>query len=212
MIYLARSPGVRLVFKDRRARFEHRINDSPRLFYIVLACKQGRVALHGVAQQPLVGVHLLCTGLTARYHFRALANVILSRSNNIQGERERDLGTKPQPEVVPRQIESLIHRRRLLQPDNDFCTRHGKAFSSPDIERNPFPAPGIDLELQRRKGFHLGVLRNAFLVSVATELPANNALLVQRRNCLEDFDLFVPDRLAICSWRRLHGQIGQDLE
>ena len=53
------SPGARLVFVDGRAGLQHRIDDSPRLFDVVLPGKQGGVSLHGVPQHPLVRVHLL---------------------------------------------------------------------------------------------------------------------------------------------------------
>jgi hypothetical protein len=49
LIDLIWSPRVRLVLIDGGARFQHRIDDSPRLFDIVFAGKQRRVAGHGVA-------------------------------------------------------------------------------------------------------------------------------------------------------------------
>src|SRR5215470_12834156 len=44
------------------------------------------------------------------------------------------------------------------------------------------------------------------------KLTAYHVCRFKRGDCLEDFDLFVSDRLAVRSDRRLHGQIGQDLE
>src|SRR5580692_7518670 len=49
-------------------------------------------------------------------------------------------------------------------------------------------------------------------LSIATELSTNNALTFQRRNRFENFDLLIPDRLAIGSGRRLHGQVSQYLK
>src|SRR5437879_10848890 len=53
------SPGARLIFVDRRASLQDWIDDSPRLFDVVLPGEQGGVALHGVSQHSLVRIHLL---------------------------------------------------------------------------------------------------------------------------------------------------------
>src|SRR5262245_28999003 len=65
LVHFIWSPGTRLVFVDRGAGFQHRINDAPGLLHIVLAGKQGSISCHGVAQHPFVSIHLLGTGMVA---------------------------------------------------------------------------------------------------------------------------------------------------
>ena len=50
------------------------------------------------------------------------------------------------------------------------------------------------------------------LFAVVTELAADKILRFQRRNSFKDFNLFVPERFAIGSHRRLHRQVDQDLK
>src|SRR5262249_1764756 len=54
-----RSPGAGLIFVDGRAGLQHGIHDPPRLFDVVLPREQRSVAVHGVSQHALVGVHLV---------------------------------------------------------------------------------------------------------------------------------------------------------
>jgi hypothetical protein len=49
-------------------------------------------------------------------------------------------------------------------------------------------------------------------LAVAAELPADQVPRFEWRDCLEHLYLFIADRLAVGSDRRLHGQIGQHLE
>src|SRR5262249_58016852 len=41
LVHLGRPPGIRLVFVNGGLRFQHRIDDAPRLFDVVLPGKQG---------------------------------------------------------------------------------------------------------------------------------------------------------------------------
>src|ERR1700733_312206 len=54
LVDLIWSPGAGLVIVDRGAGLQHRINDPPRLFHIVLAGEQRGVSGHGVSEKPLV--------------------------------------------------------------------------------------------------------------------------------------------------------------
>jgi hypothetical protein len=50
------------------------------------------------------------------------------------------------------------------------------------------------------------------LLAIAAELPADQIAYFERRDCFQHLYLFIADRLAVGSDRRLHGKIGQDLE
>src|SRR4029079_3854947 len=57
-LHLRWPPRVRWVFVNRRAGAQHRVDDAPRFLDVVLAREQCRIAVHGIAQTTLVGVHL----------------------------------------------------------------------------------------------------------------------------------------------------------
>src|SRR5262249_21123111 len=60
--------------------------------------------------------------------------------------------------------------------------------------------------------FHFRVRRYARLFAVAAELTADNLLRIQRLDRLQHLDLFIAHGFAVCSNRRLHGQVRQNLE
>src|SRR5262249_38023342 len=76
-VHFTRPPCTRLVLVDRSAGFWHRVNDAPGLLHIVLAGKQGSISCHGVAQHPLISIHLLGTGMVARQQFHLLSDHLL---------------------------------------------------------------------------------------------------------------------------------------
>ena len=53
LIDFTRPPGTWLVFVYRGAGLQHRVNDAPGLFHIILAGKQGGIPRHGIAEHPL---------------------------------------------------------------------------------------------------------------------------------------------------------------
>ena len=67
-----------------------------------------------------------------------------------------------------------------MQADHDLGAGHGQKLPGPNIEWHPLPAPRIDEEPHRGKGFHLRVLRHAFLLAVSPELPADQVRVGQR--------------------------------
>src|SRR4029453_1257029 len=66
LVDLTGTPGTWLVFVHRCASLQHRVDDAPGLFNIILSGKQGRIACHGVPEHSLVRIHLFCTGVVAR--------------------------------------------------------------------------------------------------------------------------------------------------
>src|SRR5881296_3253281 len=136
LVDLTRTPGAFLVFVDRSAGLQHRIDDSPRLFYIILAGKQGGISRHRVAQHPLVRVHLVWTGMTAGHHLHRLAFQHLARSHDSRAYGYRHLGTDPEPQMVLRQITLPDDRWRFSKPAEDLRAGYRQALPRADIERH----------------------------------------------------------------------------
>src|SRR6266480_3769970 len=144
-------PGAWLVFVDGGGVLQHRIDDSPRLFDVVLPSEQRGVSLHGVSEDSLVRVHLIGAGELSPQHFGALAARLLPRRDDVRADGDRDVGTDPQPAVIRLEVEAVKHRGRPAESDDDLRARHGQALSGSDVEGYALPAPGIDLESQGDK-------------------------------------------------------------
>src|SRR5215472_13563161 len=129
-----------------------------------------------------------------------------------QTKGRRDFGADAESEIVLRGSAGGKDSRWPAQADHDLRAGHGQRLAGPNVKRNPLPAPGIDVQLQRGEGFDFRIRRHAFLLQVATKLAADKILRFQWWNSFEDFNLFVPLRLTIGSNRRLHRQVNQDLK
>src|SRR5215510_14417699 len=79
LVDLTGTPGTWLVFIHWRASLQHRVDDAPGLFNVILAGKQGRISSHGVPEYPLVSIHLFCTGVVARQQLHLLADHLFLR-------------------------------------------------------------------------------------------------------------------------------------
>src|SRR5262249_45294106 len=134
------------------------------------------------------------------------------RSHDSRAYGYRHLGTDPEPQMVPRQSTLPDDRWRLSKPAEDLRTGHRQALSCADVERHPFPTPGIDLQSQRGKGFHLRIGRNTLFLAVAAELPSDEIVHLQRWNRFQYLHLFFTNGLTVGADRRLHRKVAQDLE
>src|SRR4029077_20687839 len=212
LVHLMRSPGVRLVFIDGRALLQDRVDDSPRLFHIVLPCEQGAVASHRVAQHALVCFHLTWTGMTAGHHLHRFAFHHVARSHDSRAYRYRHLGTDPEPQIVPRKGTLPDDRWRLSKSTEDLRASHRQVLSCADVEGHPFPTPGIDLQPQCGKGFHLRIGPDSLFLAVAPELPSDELVRLQRWNRFQNLYFLITNGLAVCADRRLHRKVAQDLK
>src|SRR5262249_21460106 len=97
LLDLSRPPGTFLVLVDRSAGLQHRVDDSPRLFHIILAGKQGGVSGYRVAQHALVRFHLVWTRMTAGHHLHAFAFQCLALTHDGRAHRYGHLRTDPEP-------------------------------------------------------------------------------------------------------------------
>src|SRR4029077_10949240 len=82
------SPATRFVFVDGRRVLQHRIDDSPRLFDVVLSREQRGIALHAVTEDSLIRVHLVGARKPSAQHFRGLAARLIARRDDIRADGE----------------------------------------------------------------------------------------------------------------------------
>src|SRR6185312_2755360 len=117
----------------------------------------------------------------------------------VSAESDRNVGADAKAQIVglARAEVSEHSRGRRAEIDDNLRRRDRQTLSAAQIERHPAPAPGIDLEAQRRKSLHLRVLGDTFLLAVASELATHESLRRQRTNGLQHLDLLVAQRLAI---------------
>ena len=88
----------------------------------------------------------------------------------------------------------------------------GRFFPARRIERHSLPTPGIDFQSQSGKRFHLRIGRYSLFLPVATKLAANHVVHLERWNRFQNLHFLIPNRLTVNANRRLHSQIGQNLE
>src|SRR5574340_334537 len=97
---LARPPGARLVFRDRRRRRQHRVHHPPRGLDAVLPREERRIADHGIADQPFVGSHLVAL-LVADEEFRLTPDHLFSRHLGARSDGHRHpIGAEPEPDII----------------------------------------------------------------------------------------------------------------
>src|SRR5439155_3673578 len=165
--------GTRLVGNDTRCGLQHRVNDPPGFFHVILPGKKGGVSRHRVSEHPFVGLHLFGTRAVSPRYFQGIVPCFIVRGYVVHADGKRDVRTDSQPAMIRLQIKALIHGWWLTQSDHDLRAGHGQTLPGPEVEGNAAPAPGIDLQLERRKGLRPGVGLNAWLVAIATELPTD---------------------------------------
>src|SRR6267378_582369 len=209
---LTRSPGICFVLVYRSFRFQHWIDDAPRLFNVILTREQGSVSFHRSSQHPFISIHITGARRTARHHFSRLDGHLLARRQHHNPHSDCGFRTEPEPKMVLCQSTGRYQRGRFAEPANNFGARHGQTLPSSNVERNSFPAPGIDLQPQGGKGLSLRTLRYSPLVAVAAELAAHQLLLIDWGNRLQYLDLLIADAFTVGSDWRLHRQIRQNLK
>src|SRR5262249_6511880 len=81
-VNLTWSPSIRLIRINRRVHLEHRIDDPPCFFHIVLSREQGGIPFHCRSQQSLVCVHVGRLRRSRSFHFNCLAHHAFPRSQH----------------------------------------------------------------------------------------------------------------------------------
>src|ERR1700760_1407732 len=119
MLGLVWSPGSFVVLKYGSVGVQHRIDDSPGFFHIILARKQGGIPCHRVAQYTLVCFHFVWTGMTTRDHLDVLAFQCLAGSHYGRADGDGHLGTDPESQMILRKSVLSDNCRRFAKPCQD---------------------------------------------------------------------------------------------
>src|SRR5438445_5616136 len=197
------APAAGLVLVRGRCGAENGLDDRPRRFDRVLPREERRVARHRISQQPLVGVHLLPVRVVHHLQLRRLGDHLLPGPLHAGADGDLHLRAQLEEDVVrvPRREPA---ERRPAQRDQHLRRGRREALARPDEERHTVPAPRVDVEPRGGERLHRGVRRDALLLPVATELPANQVVRAERADRPEHLHLLVPDRLVIGRRGSLH--------
>ncbi len=90
--------------------------------------------------------------------------------------------------------------------DDDLRRGERHALPGADVERDTGPAPGVDLQAQRREGLDPGIAGHARLVAVPAELAAHHVSGIERPHRAQQPQLLGAHGLLAASDRRLHRQ------
>jgi len=99
-------------------------------------------------------------------------------SRNLGTSTKRDLHVRAEAEAT----KIRMGRFNLLKHDlwwrvevnTHLRGRYGQALASPDVERHISPAPGIDIEFDRRERFDLRIGSYTRFLAIAAILAAHN--------------------------------------
>src|SRR5262249_30582557 len=75
-----------------------------------------------------------------------------------------------------------------------------------------FPTPGVHLEFDDRKRLGLRIGIHAWFSAITAELSANDIVRCERWNGLQNFGLFIANRLTVVPRRRFHAKVSEHLE
>ena len=92
-------PRSGLVLVDRCGVVEDGFYDRPGGFDDIFADEERRVTVHGIHEQPLVGIHFIALWLLDHRELSGI-EVIASPGFLMSAEIERQLGTEPESNVV----------------------------------------------------------------------------------------------------------------
>ncbi len=187
---------------------QHGIDDPPGGLDGVAMREQRAVAAHGIAEQPLVR-GLVALRVVARDELDRLAAHFLAAALDQRARADHDLGAQAEAKIVARHgIARIEHgERRTFQGHAHLRRRDGQTFAGTDVERYARPAPAVDMQPQGRKGLHLGVLGDAFLVPIAAELAAHDLLGIERPHGAKQPQLLGLACLrVVVARRRIHGE------
>src|SRR5438552_3686733 len=160
---------MRLVGERARTVLQDGVDDAPCLLHAVPAGEQQVLALHRIADQPLVRSDLVRM-LVGERKLDVLALEASPTALGSRADRDLELRVEPKPPVVRVAGELLVLRedalRWTVQLHVDLGARDRKLFAGADEPRDAGPPPRIDGEPDRDKRLDVGVRRNALLVAV----------------------------------------------
>src|SRR5450759_2941311 len=102
LLGLGRAPSAGLVIMHGRHQPQDGLNDRPRGLHAALTREKGAVADYGVAQETLVGVHLIPVWAVDHFEFRRIANQLLAGALHTGTDSNRHAGAQPEAHIVRR--------------------------------------------------------------------------------------------------------------
>ncbi len=142
-----RTPRSRFILVGRHHRAEDAVNDAPAFVDAVLSRKECAVAAKGVAEQSLVGCHLIGL-LIDREKFDLLANHPLAIDFDLRIEADLDTRIDLQSKEVMARRQRFVkdNRWRTVELDAHLGCREWHVLARAQINRHPRPTPVFNVE------------------------------------------------------------------
>src|ERR1700683_4426747 len=129
---------------------------------------------------------------------------LLARTQYIRAQGDGYLRTDAEPQVVVSGDSIPQDRGRISKPGEYFGAGDRQILPRANVERHALPAPGIALELQSGKRLGVRTRRDAILLAIAAELPANDIIHHHRRNPFQHLHLLIANGFAVAADWSLH--------
>src|SRR6267378_2724647 len=114
--------------------------------------------------------------------------------------------------MIPRKATFANCCGRFSETSEHLGSRDRQVFSRSDVKRDTVPTPGVNLKFYNRKRFGLGAGIYSWFFAIIAELPPNDVIRCERRNGLQDFGLFIANRLTVVPDGRFHAEVAEHLE
>src|SRR5580765_1508961 len=111
-IRLTRSPRAWLVLVQGCFICEYGIDNRPRSFHRFFANEQHAISMHGISQEPLIGINLIRGGLLDYRKMRGLGDKFFAGSLHSGTEAKRNFSwTEAEAEEIGRFVPQNVERR-----------------------------------------------------------------------------------------------------
>src|SRR5262249_3665672 len=139
LIGLRRTPVSWLVFEDRRAFFQHRIDDAPGLLDVIFPGEQGGVSLQRIPKEALVSVHLVPARLIECEEFEFRSRNFLTGNFYYHSQGDLHVRADAEAQVIRGRRRAGINRWRSAELDKHLRAGHRQLLAGPDVAGHPFP-------------------------------------------------------------------------
>ena len=156
----------------------NRIHKSPGRFNLVAPNEQGRIAGHGLEQEPLIGLRGISAklGVVTELHAHGPDGDADAWNLAVEPEGDAFIGLKTKGQGVGVQPLAALRGeedvRGGAELDAHFADAGGQAFAGPQEEGDARPAPGVNKQLERNVGLRVGIRFDIGLLAVARVQPA----------------------------------------
>ncbi len=212
-------------------RMFNAVDEGPSRINFISAREERGVTDHGVEDEAFVGLGAGASEARAvvEVHFDRFETELRPRALRLDAQGDAFVGLNPDDQNVCAGSGVCGVEEDswgAFEMDGDFPAVLGHAFANPHIKRDAGPAPVVDLEFHRNKGFCLRLRVDAFLVAVGGgRFPhdiAGDVLsahdIREDRGCIffsegpHHLELFVADAIRTEVGWGFHGDEAQELE